>query len=238
MGVVLSGHNACLYTARVRTRTGGWRTVKLLVDSGASRNMVAKDLSRDLKREEGNHAAVKFTFANGTYYVSRERCREVGVQLQGYAADIDFLVCELSGVDVVLGQEWLKAVNPRIDWAKETMTIGEEIVMGVGAHANANAEGAAAAAPGAEKDAKVTIECVTVTQMRRTLRKPHMVEEAAVFVARATEEVTQESARAASADAAGPTAREQRVQDLLNRFADRFEQPAGRAPSRPPDGDH
>jgi hypothetical protein len=104
----------------------GRQQVRILIDSGATKNMVSKTLADTALYAKLAQQKTTFRFANGAQYESNTYCPGVAVQLQGYAVKLPLLVCDLRGIDIVLGLEWLRETNPKIDWRTGEITLQNE----------------------------------------------------------------------------------------------------------------
>ena len=112
------------WSGSVVTSKGTQRAAKILIDSGATGNMVSRQFASGLLRKATGHQKTVFRFANGTYYESDQFCPNVQLQIQEYRTKVDLLICELNdGIDVILGMAWLNKENPDINWSTGTVTL-------------------------------------------------------------------------------------------------------------------
>lgn len=236
-----------LYNMTITLADGSVREIRVLIDSGATRNMVAAKLAKLLVLEclEGAKRT-RFQFANGTFYTGKERARGVQLSAGEYSTKLDLLVCDLATVDVVLGQEWLCAENPTIDWVTGTVSLREpETASMASADATAQpppappsagqqstssgqpgADGAGASQP-QQDNLKARVEPISAAGMRRLLKKPGMLAQAAFALPK-------ERQRATATSEDGTNAGGTSLADVLRKFQHLFEEP-DLPPARPED---
>jgi predicted aspartyl protease len=93
------------------------KTVRFLVDSGATTNFVdsslAKKLGVPLITKPNTHTV---KLANGTKQVSDTMLSRASVRIGTYSDSLDLHVTSLQGFDVVLGMQWLAKIKPHINW--------------------------------------------------------------------------------------------------------------------------
>jgi len=97
------------------------RTVKALLDSGATGMFISKSLAQ--KRE---YRLIKLDRplqvrnVNGTGNSRDAITHEVEVNMfyKEHVERVQMNICELGKTDVILGMPWLAAHNPKIDWEK------------------------------------------------------------------------------------------------------------------------
>jgi len=105
---------------KVDTHEG--RTVKALLDSGATEMFMSKSLA-----QKGGYRLIKLDQplqvrnVDGTGNSGDAITHEVEVNMfyKGHVERVRMDVCELGKTDVILGMLWLAAHNPEIDWEKE-----------------------------------------------------------------------------------------------------------------------
>ena len=197
------------------TQKGTKQNVVVLIDSGASATMICHKLARKL----GTKATEKpttFKFANGTLYQSKEACK-VDLQIQDYTTTLTMLACQLDGVDVILGRDWLKAEQPTIDWTTGTVVLTRDTPP--------NAATTTATTNKAEATAKPTVEVMSTASMRRLLKKPHQLEHVSLVVPK---NVADNSTKA-SAPATAP----EEIADILQQHQQLFVEPTSLPPKRP-----
>ena len=115
------------------TTTSGAQ-ISILIDSGAEANIIANHLADklDLQAVSMGHQTL-FEFADGGSYKS-DLGATIDIKAGDYSTTLKANLCPLSGgVDVILGQPWLRAVNPTIDWQTGEVSImtmaGQHIFM-------------------------------------------------------------------------------------------------------------
>ena len=227
--VTVRGNPSYVYTGRVRMKTGEWRVVKVLVDSGASKSMVSTRLAQILTRERiSNGRRTVFRFANGTVYESNEQCSGVTLQLDtGYETSLDLLVCNLQTFDVILGQTWLRKENPTINWKTGTITLTstntvkepetqrthqqrdsvasvhatqEDVQTGESRErSSAENDEPTTSAESAKAKSTIDIEVVSAVTMRRMMKKPANVQSVATLIPKAATEASADTTSTAQA---------------------------------------
>ena len=93
------------------------RPVRVLVDSGASANFVAAPVLEKLKLswKKKSHADM-VKLADGTV-LSSDKLAYFPFSVSSYSDKDNFhILPSLEGFDLVLGMDWLRRVNPRVDW--------------------------------------------------------------------------------------------------------------------------
>ena len=132
-----------IYEGWIKTKNGSMRKVRVLIDSGATRNMVSIRISKFLNLQRLNdEKKTIFRFANGTFYSSDERARAAHLSIgDQYNTQLDLLVCDLASVDIVLGQEWLAQENPKIDWTSGSITLDGNIMQAAEASTSSSTSG-------------------------------------------------------------------------------------------------
>jgi len=257
-GVVISTSAKGLptFSARVHTKNNKELVVKVLIDSGASRNMVSQTLARQLPNlvKTGAGKTTIFRFANGTLFESAEVCREVALQLPTENNILrvgDLLVCQLAAFDIILGREWLHNNNPDIDWTTGKVDLRDGTTVSTG-HDQGNTRTEVKSDEGEKEQHRgqavgemskkvVVVEVVSATCIQRTMRKPGMVEEVILLVPKATEAECNTTADGASptttttttTPTTTPTSTYERISQLIAAHADLFEDPNSLPPSRP-----
>ncbi|BDA51628.1 probable transposon Ty3-G Gag-Pol polyprotein [Coccomyxa sp. Obi] len=101
------------------------RPARILIDSGASHNIVAAKWLRqhNIKGQlESGKRQVKF--GNGETDTTSETLLQAKLRLsRAYGERLDFSVAGLDiDYDIILGKPWLYGRNPRIDWRKDRVT--------------------------------------------------------------------------------------------------------------------
>ena len=116
-----------LWTGTIVDAHGGERQARVLIDSGATRNMVARIFADATPlRKMTTATKTTFRFANGAVTISDEYCPDVPLRIQGYSTTLPLLVCDLGTVDIVLGLEWLRRENPSINWSTGQVILRNE----------------------------------------------------------------------------------------------------------------
>ena len=98
------------------------KPVRILFDSGANGNFVAESTLTGLNvpcttKETPDRVRLpdKHELKSACTAVATLAMREYAEELHLHVLDFDF------GVDVILGKPWLRRINPKIDWARDTM---------------------------------------------------------------------------------------------------------------------
>ena len=97
--------------------------VIVLIDSGATHNFIHNRTvkEKNLYLEKGNPFAV--TIGDGTKCTGKGVCKRVELELQGVVVVADFFAIELGNVDVILGMQWLDTTGTmKIHWPSLTMS--------------------------------------------------------------------------------------------------------------------
>jgi hypothetical protein len=104
--------------------------IRLLIDSGASRDFISKSLTANLKLECTKlQQTLKVALADGTTTTVTEEV-QLSVPLGSTTYKIPMIVVEMnSEFDCILGISWLTKYNPYINWQNKTIRLdtGEEI---------------------------------------------------------------------------------------------------------------
>jgi hypothetical protein len=98
--------------------------VTYLLDSGATNNFVSAALVRRCKlRTQRKAQPESIELANGERESSSDLLTNATVAIGGYTDRDDFHVTNLKNHDVILGQTWLRRVNPKVDWTRGLLRI-------------------------------------------------------------------------------------------------------------------
>jgi dUTP pyrophosphatase len=106
----------------------GDQKVRMLVDSGASRNFISTELVRTLNVEPRPYGpeGPKIRLGDGSIVPVEGKAEDVPVWMEGRMEEIDFEMLPMGEKTAILGMPWLRDVNPRIDWANMTVQLQEE----------------------------------------------------------------------------------------------------------------
>ena len=100
------------------------RTVKCLVDSGASHNFIRKDIVDALKLKLKTDHTNEVKLANGKAMNALGVVSDVELILNGtYKSTEEFIVLESCSQEVILGRSWLYCHQPVIDWKTGKMKV-------------------------------------------------------------------------------------------------------------------
>ena len=104
--------------------TCGGHNARFLIDSGASADFAAasfvKESGLTTRPPFSNRSSRQVKLANGLLQRSN---REIVAHLRygGYKERRNLLVTTLEGYDIILGQPWLRQLNPIVDWRSQTI---------------------------------------------------------------------------------------------------------------------
>lgn len=79
----------------------------MLVDSGSTYNFIKGSVARRLRLPATTVSSFRVLTGSGTYLACSQQCKQVHLDVQGVKLVLDCFILELSGVDVVLGVQWL-----------------------------------------------------------------------------------------------------------------------------------
>lgn len=96
---------------------------KLLLDSGASYDYVAKSFIERNKLETEVAQPRNVTIADGTNYVTNELLPKAELRIGKFNDQITFHCFPLTSCDIILGKPFLFRHNPRIDWRTNVVEI-------------------------------------------------------------------------------------------------------------------
>ena len=92
------------------------RSVKVLLDSGASKNFYNRDSLRNCEIKTNKIKSLKVRSADGGIIYSNQSA-DLPVDIGGFRDTIDSCVAtQLAGYDIILGKPWLTCHNPAVDW--------------------------------------------------------------------------------------------------------------------------
>ena len=98
------------------------RSIKSLLDSGASLNLIHEELVAALRLSTLPCASMYVTIANGSKLHHTNRVVILQFTLAGVQHEETFLVAPLGSNQLILGMPWLERVNPEINWKLRTLT--------------------------------------------------------------------------------------------------------------------
>lgn len=182
---------------------------RLLVDSGASRNFLAKSWVATHKNKIRPHnipRSLRIRLADGTLTASAQQA-SCSTQFPGQTYDSDFLILKLPEYDGILGMPFLTALNPQIDWAANAITAPFSLV------------------GDRHKDPEVRCQLLEPGEMKKLLKKDLGTELFLCMVAELEEENAQEDPLTPKTDMNPEN--EGKLHQLLKRFKLTFEEPTG-----------
>ena len=97
----------------------------VLLDSGATGNFVSESFVRTngfITQPSSNQVSL----ADGRTTNSPGMLHEVSIRIGTYTDKLNLIVTPLHGYDIILGMDWLRSYNPRIDWRGMTVTFNDK----------------------------------------------------------------------------------------------------------------
>ena len=96
----------------------------VLIDSGATTCFISSQFAQkhSLSFSPLTQSSLSVTLATGIKASISHSADNIPIQLQSYKDRLDFMVIPLGECDVVFGMNWLRRINPQIDWRKRTLT--------------------------------------------------------------------------------------------------------------------
>jgi hypothetical protein len=104
-----------------------------LVDSGASEKICKAEWVREHHIPTVIGEKYRIKLADGSTTTTRQRLRNEVLTVGTLDIRMDAIMTKLHKFDIILGQPWLQAVNPDIDWSTKTICdrkTGETMVFG------------------------------------------------------------------------------------------------------------
>ncbi|XP_056849743.1 transposon Tf2-1 polyprotein isoform X1 [Raphanus sativus] len=106
-------------TMKVRGRVGN-HTMTILIDSGATHNFIAPTFIKKAHLPTITNTKLQVLLGTGIIVQGLGVCTQVPLHIQGLEFVVDCIALELSGVDLVLGVQWLRKLGLcEIDWEKQ-----------------------------------------------------------------------------------------------------------------------
>jgi len=91
--------------------------VKVLIDCAASRNFVSSSWVHQHKLQPScQETDIRVKTADGRAFSMNEYFRDAKLQIANYSDKVNLKIFPLENYDLILGMEWLKKVNPMIDY--------------------------------------------------------------------------------------------------------------------------
>lgn len=87
-------------------------SITILIDSGSTHNFIQERVAKKLGLKFTPAIAFKVTVGNGEELACASMCPNVTILLGSHSFQVDLYVFPISGVEMVLGVEWLKALGP------------------------------------------------------------------------------------------------------------------------------
>ena len=116
--------------------------VKVLIDSGATHDFISsKFVKRVMLPTQLLPNKSKLIFGDGSTVQIAEKTK-ANLKIQKHQTRRNLIVAPINNYDIILGQSWLKQVNPRIDWKKKTVTIKKGRLQPIILTANHNSDNA------------------------------------------------------------------------------------------------
>jgi transposase InsO family protein len=209
-----------------------------LVDSGATHNFVSRRwvLQHGLEGKLTPIPSLTVNFAGSSQRVVHDQLRSVKLQLvntnTGQVARycVSFVVVPMEP-DIILGFDWLRQVNPVVDWQASTLTVPISLGRKTTVVIPASKAGAAARSHPSPPVRAHRCDCLlSHLQAKRLLRKPSTAAWLAWVRAGSPGEVSHGdiAATGSDSDAQLPP----KIAALLHEYADVFQEPTGVPPDR------
>src|SRR5262249_9414450 len=110
----------------LKTNING-ETVEALVDSGADECFITSQTCNRLGiRLVAAENPIQVTFANGQRKKIDKVAKDLKVQFQDFEDTLTLYVLPSQEESVILGNNWLRRVNPSIDWRDRTLSVEHE----------------------------------------------------------------------------------------------------------------
>ena len=100
------------------------KVVKVLIDSGASHSFLSTQLADHLQDYRTSRSAeqLEVGVANGESLTTRGHL-QLPIAFGDWKASVGVYALKLPYHDMILGRDWLKAINPQIDWSTSEMRL-------------------------------------------------------------------------------------------------------------------
>lgn len=102
-------------TSRPKLRMEGYistRKVIILIEGGNTHNFIHESLVSTLGLPAQSTQILRVIVGNVSEIKCSQVCHNVIIQVQGHQFSVEFHVLPLGGVDLVLGVQWLKSLDP------------------------------------------------------------------------------------------------------------------------------
>ncbi|CCO34658.1 hypothetical protein RSOLAG1IB_09781 [Rhizoctonia solani AG-1 IB] len=103
--------------------------IKTLINSGATSNFISPSIVEKLRLPKRSLETPQIVrMLDGTLSQNGKIWHkvEVSVEIQKHVHQIPFLVCPIGKHEAILGMRWLSSEDPKIEWAKGTITFPKE----------------------------------------------------------------------------------------------------------------
>lgn len=109
------------HTMRLRGKVQGV-PILLLIDSGATHNFISHELVAAMGWGVANTTPLQIKLGDGAKTQAQGECKGVLVDIGQMKVEIDALLFDLDGIDIVLGMAWLNSTGSMwVDWPKQLM---------------------------------------------------------------------------------------------------------------------
>lgn len=106
------------HTIRLQGKVQGV-PILLLIDSGATHNFISHKLVATMGWSVANTTPLQIKLGNGSKTRTQGECKGVLVEIGQIKVEIDALLFDLDGIDIVLGMAWLNSIGSMwVDWPK------------------------------------------------------------------------------------------------------------------------
>lgn len=96
--------------------------ILLLVDSGATHNFISQKLVRAMGWQVDDTTSLHIKLGDGFKARTQGECKGVIVELDKIQIEINALLFDLDGIDIVLGMAWLHTIGEMwVDWPRQLM---------------------------------------------------------------------------------------------------------------------
>lgn len=86
----------------------------MLIDTGSNNNFIQEALADKLRLQQQDTKRFKVYMGNGNYLLCSKVCKQVELLMQGHRFMVDLYVLPITGLNVVLGMQWLQTLGPCI----------------------------------------------------------------------------------------------------------------------------
>ena len=99
---------------------------KVMIDSGATLNFISQQWVQQHQLETLESEMIEIHLANGTTLPNSQAIHQAHLKLHNYQDFFSARVLGMDKFDLILGKPWLRKVNPRINWKRDTVVIKQD----------------------------------------------------------------------------------------------------------------